>query len=105
MTKLNKVQLGQVEDLGEVVSKEYAQLMLKYTNFISSEQLDKFYSEAMELEESGDFIETSYDVNYHSVASDYCGLDKDTVEQAFGYYGEYTLYMDELGQGLIVGCY
>ena len=105
MEKLNNVQLEQLEDLSEVVDKEYAQLMLKYTYFVSNEELETMYNEAMELEESGDFIQTSYDVNYHSVASEYAVLDKDAIEQAFGYYGEYTLYMDEYGQGLVVGYY
>ena len=105
MKKLNEVQLGQVTELESVTDKEFANLMLKYTYFVSNEELETMYNEAMELEESGDFIQTSYDVNYHSVASDYAVLDKDAIERAFGYYGEYTLYMDELGQGLVVGYY
>ena len=102
---LNKAQMEQVTGLGEVVDKEYAQFMLKYTHFVSNEELEKMYNEAMELEESGDFIQTSYDVDFYSVASEYCWIDKDAIEQAFGYYGEYTLYMDEYGQGLVVGYY
>ena len=105
MKELNNVQMEQIAELGEVVDKEFASLMLKYTHFVLNEQLEKMYNEAMELEESGDFIQTSYDVNYYSVASDYVVLDKDAIEQAFGWYGEYTLYMDELGQGLVVGYY
>ena len=105
MKTLSGVQLEQITELGEVVDKEFANLMLKYTYFVSNEELETMYNEAMELDESGDFIQTIYDVNYHSVASDYAVLDKDTIEQAFGWYGEYTLYMDEYGQGLVVGYY
>ena len=105
MTNLNNKQMEQIAELGEAVSKEFASLMLKYTHFVSNEQLEKMYNEAMELEESGDFIQTSYDANYYSVASEYAVLDKDAIEQAFGWYGEYTLYMDEYGQGLVVGYY
>lgn len=105
MTKLNNAQQQQVTELGEVVDKEFANLMLKYTYFVSNEELETMYNEAMELEESGDSIQTSYDVNYHSVASEYCWIEKDAIEQAFGWYGEYTLYMDEHGQGLVVGYY
>lgn len=103
MEKLNDIQMEQLEWLEEATSREFASLMLIQTCFVSSEELDKIYSEAMELE--GDFMHTSYDVNYYSVASDYAMLDKDLIVQAFGYYGEYSLYMDELGQGLVVGCY
>lgn len=105
MKNLNNAQMEQVTELGNVTTEEFANLMLKYTGIITSEQLDKMYNEAMELEESGDFVQTSYDVDFYSVASEYCELDNDTISQAFGYYGEYSLYMDELGQGLIVGCY
>ena len=105
MKTLNNVQQQQLTELGEVVDKEFTSLMLKYTYFVSNEELEKMYNEAMELEESGDFIHISYDANYYSVASEYCWLDKNAIEQAFGWYGEYTLYMDELGQGLVVGYY
>ena len=105
MKTLNEVQLEQVTELGEVVDKEFANLMLKYTGIITSEELEEMYNEAVELEESGDFVQTSYDTNFYSVASEYCWIDADAIERAFGYYGEYALYMDELGQGLVVGYY
>lgn len=103
MTKLNKRQQKQVEYLAEVTTEDFANAMLKHTSFITSEKLDEMYDEAMELEV--EFSQVSYDANYHSVTSEYCGLDKDTIAEAFGYYGEYSLYMDEYGQGLIVSNY
>ena len=103
MKTLNNVQLEQVEELKEVTSEEFADLMLKYTHFLTSEQLEKCYDDMMELE--GDFVHVSYDVNYHSVVAEYCEINPDRLELAFNGYGELTLYMDELGQGLIVGCY
>ena|SRR5699024_4884361 len=102
MTKLNKVQQQQVEELGNVTSEDFANLMLKHTHFLTSEQLEKCYNETMELE--GDFVHVSYDVNYYSVIADYSVMNTDRLELAFNGYGELVLYMDELGQGLVVGC-
>lgn len=105
-TLLNSVQLEQVADLVEVVNKEYAGLMVEYTHFITSEELDSLYSETVEFEEiENDSVHCMFDMNYHSVASDYAMIDNDTIRQAFGFYGEYSLYMDELGRGLVVGYY
>ena len=103
MKTLNNVQLEQVEELKEVTSEEFADLMLKYTHFLTSEQLEKCYNETMELEE--EFVHVMYDANYYSVVSEYCDINTDRIELAFNHYGEYALYMDELGQGLVVGCY
>ena len=105
MTKLNNAQQQQVTELGEATDKEFANLMLKYTGIITSEELQEMYNEAMELEESGDFVQTYYDANFYSVASEYCELDNDAISEVFGWYGTYSLYMDELGQGLVVGYY
>ena len=109
MDKLNKAQSEQVKDLGEAVSEEYAQLMLKYTRIVSSEELDNLYNETMELmeleESSEDYVYSVFDMCYYSVASNYCTLDNDTIEQAFGFYGDYNLYMDDNGRGLVVGYY
>lgn len=106
MDKLNKAQSEQVKDLGKAVSEEYAQLMLKYTIIVSSEELDNLWSEAIELEESGeDYVNSVFDMNYYSVASDYAVLDSDAIKEAFGFYGDYSLYMDDNGRGLVVGYY
>ena len=103
MKTLNNVQLAQLEELKEVTSEEFANLMLKHTHFLTSEQLEKCYDDMMELE--GDFVHVSYDVNYHSVVAEYSVMNTDRLELAFNGYGELALYMDELGQGLVVGCY
>ena len=106
MDKLNKAQSEQIKDLGEVVSKEFSELMLKYTRFVTSEQLDRIYNRAIGLEESvDDYVYSMFDMNYYCVASGYGVLDSDTIKQAFNFYGDYTLYMDELGRGLVVGYY
>lgn len=103
MKNLNNVQMQQVTELGNVTSEDFASLMLKHTNFLTSEQLEKCYNETMELE--GDFVHVSYDVNYHSVVAEYCDIDTDRIELAFNRYGAHVLYMDELGQGLLIASY
>lgn len=105
MKKLNKTQVTQLEELENVTSKEFADLMLKYTRLVSSEQLDSLYNESIELEELEEYTHCKFDVNYYSVAADYAMLDNDTIMQAFGFYGEFNLYMDELGRGLVVEYY
>lgn len=104
MKNLNNVQMEQLAELGNRTTEEFANLMLKYTSFVSNEQLEDFYNQAMELE-SEDCAHNRYDVDYYSVASEYCELDNDTISQAFGYYGGFSIYMDDLGQGLIVSNY
>ena len=105
MKKLNKTQVTQIEELGNVTSKEFADLMLKYTSLVSSEQLDSLYNESIELEELEEYTQCKFDVNYYSVAADYAMLDNDTIMQAFGFYGEFDLYIDKLGRGLVVEYY
>lgn len=105
MKTLNKLQLAQVEELCGATSEEFAKLMLKYTRLVSSEQLDNLYNEAVELEELEEFVQCVFDVDYYSAVSEYCMLDNDTIKQAFGFYGDYNLYMDELGRGLVVEYY
>lgn len=103
MTKLNKVQQQQVAELGNVTSEDFSQLMLKHTHFLTSEQLEKCYDDMMELE--GDYVHVSYDVNYYNVVSEYCDVDTHSIELAFNRYGAHVLYMDELGQGLLIASY
>lgn len=103
--KKNKAQLAQVEELENVTSKEFADLMLKYTRLVTSEQLDSLYNESIELEELEEYTHCKFDINYYSVAADYAMLDSDTIKQAFGFYGDFDLYMDELGRGLVVEYY
>lgn len=106
MKTLNDVQVKQLEELGEVVSEEFAKLMLEYTRLVTSEQLDSMCDEAIELEESvDDYVYSVFDMNYYCVASDYGVLDSNTIKQSFSFYGDYNLYMDELGRGLVVGYY
>lgn len=105
MKKTNKEQLLQLEELENVTSKEFTDLMLKYTSLVPSEQLDSLYNESIELEELEEYTHCKFDVNYYSVAADYAMLDNDTIMQAFGFYGELDLYMDELGRGLVVEYY
>lgn len=105
MKKLNKTQLAQVEELENVTSKEFTDLMLKYTRLVPNEQLDSLYNESIELEELEEYTHCKFDMNYYSVAADYAMLDSDTIMQAFGFYGDFDLYMDELGRGLVVEYY
>ena len=105
MKKLNNVQLEQVEDLSEDTSKEFANTILKYTAIVTSEELDNLYNEAVEDEEAGEYVMYNFDMNYYSVASNYCELDEGSILVAFGFYGELALYMDDLGRGLMVGFY
>ena len=102
MKKLNNVQLEQVKELSEDTSKEFANIMLKYTTIVASEELDNLYNGAVEDKEAGEYVMYEFDIDYYSVASDYCKLD---ILVAFGFYSELTLYTDELGRGLMVGFY
>lgn len=104
MKELNSVQLKQVEELGNVASEEFANLMLKYTKIVSSEQLTNLYNEAIELEELEE-SHCAFDMDYYSVAVMYCMIDSDIIKQMFGFYGDFNLYMDELGRGLVVEYY
>ena len=105
MKKLNSVQVDQVKKLSNVTKKEFANIMLKYTTIVASEQLDNLYSEAIELEELGEYLQNRFDESYYSVAADYDMLDSDTIKQAFGFHGNFNLYMDDLGRGLVVEYY
>lgn len=105
MEKLNSAQVDQVRELSEDTSKEFANVMLKYTAIVTSEELDSLYNEAVEDEDAGECVVYNFDMNYYSVASNYCELDEDTILVAFGFYGELVLYMDDLGRGLMVGFY
>lgn len=104
MKELNSVQLTQVKELGNDTSEEFANLMIKYTKIVSSEQLTNLYSEAIELEELEE-SHCAFDMDYYSVAEMYYMIDSDIIKQMFGFYGDFNLYMDELGRGLVVEYY
>ena len=105
MENLNKMQLDQVEELKSIASEEFVNSILQYTCFVTREELNNIFKNALELEAQEDCVKYILDVNYYEVVSYYCELEKNEIGQAFGYYGDFDLYMDEKGRGLIVGYY
>ena len=103
MKKFSEAQLQQLTELENDTSKQFRELVEKYTSLVSTKELDSIYNEAIELENSDDdYVYSYFDMDFYSILSDYYPIETDLFKEVFGYYGVGTIYMDNLGRGLMV---
>ena len=101
---MNEKQLREFNDLEFDTSKEFAEIILSVTRFIS----DKDFEELMNEYYEDEMVSVYYDCNFSEVAKMY-DLESDNQEeiinQVFGHYGYGSLCISENGSGLsIIGC-
>ena len=106
MEKLNEAQVGQLLEVSKNVSSEFRKLVQEHMTIVTSEELDYQLEQAIESTNcDNEYMNYQYDLNFASVAIEYCYTDKDIFKRHFGHYGQSTLYMDELGRGLVIEFY
>ena len=100
---MNEKQLKEFNDLECDTSKEFAEIILNVTRFIS----DKGFEELMNEYYEDEMVSVYYDCNFSEVAKMY-DIESDNQEELinlFGHYGYGCLYISENGSGLsIIGC-
>lgn len=96
---MNEKQLREFNDLEFDTNKEFAEIILNVTRFIS----DKDFEELMNEYYEDEMVSVYYDCNFSEVAKMY-DLESDDQEelinQLFGHYGYGCLYISESGYGL-----
>ena len=101
---MNEKQLKEFNDLECDTSKEFAEIILNVTRFIS----DKDFEELMNEYYEDEMVSVYYDCNFSEVAKMYdleSDNKKEVINQVFGYYGYGSLCISENGSGLsIIGC-
>lgn len=101
---MNEKQLKEFNDLECDTSKEFAEIILSVTRFIS----DKDFEELMNEYYEDEMVSVYYDCNFSEVAKMYdleSDNQKEIINQVFGYYGYGSLCISENGSGLsIIGC-
>ena len=106
MKKLNEAQVDQLLEVSRNVSREFRKLVQEHMILVTSEELDSQLEQAIDsINYDSEYMNYQYDVNFSSIAIEYCYTHKDIFKRHFGHYGQSTLYMDELGRGLVTEFY
>ena len=106
MEKLNEAQVDQLLEVGKNVSREFRKLVQEHMILVTSEELDSQLEQAIDsINYDNEYMNYQYDVSFSSIAIEYCYTHKDIFKRHFGHYGQSTLYMDELGRGLVTEFY
>lgn len=96
---MNEKQLKEFNNLERDTSKEFAEIILNVTRFISDEEYDELIEEYCEDEDSSIY----FDYNFSEVAKMYyieSDDQEELINQLFGHYGYGCLYVSESGSGL-----
>lgn len=94
---MNEKQLKEFNDLEFETSKEFAEIILNVTRFISDELIEEY------CEDENSFV--YYDYNFSEVAKMYdieSDNQEELINQLFGHYGYGSLYISESGYGLVI---
>ena len=97
---MNEKQLREFNDLEFDTNKEFAEIILNVTRFISDEEYDELIEEYCEYENNSLYY---FDYNFSEVAKIYyieSDNQKELINQMFGHYGYGSLYISESGSGL-----
>ena len=98
---MNEKQLKEFNDLEFETSKEFAEIILSVTRFVSDKDFGELIDDYYEYEN----VSVYYDCNFSEVAKMY-DLESDNqeelIKQMFGHYGYGCLYISESGYGLVI---
>lgn len=96
---MNEKQLREFNDLEFDTNKEFAEIILNVTRFISDKDYEELIEEYCEDEDNSVY----FDYNFSEVAKMY-DVESDNQEELinllFGHYGYGSLYISESGYGL-----
>lgn len=92
---MNEKQLKEFNDLEFETSKEFAEIILNVTRFVSDKDFEELMNEY--------YASVYYDCNFSEVAKMYdmeSDNQEELINQVFGHYGYGSLYINESGAGL-----